>query len=98
MPINVALALKIATAAKAAFDFIKSRLNDELDNATMLQEIKDAIGQAKDQTIQFMQGLLLNELQGDVIGLMITFEAYDPFPESGGTPIPSEEERLRNLI
>jgi hypothetical protein len=98
VPIDLATAGAIAGAAKTAFDLIKSLLNDEIDSATMLRNIKNTIEQARDQIIQFMHSLLLDELQGNVIGLMITLEAYDPFPEGGGAPIPSEEERLRNLI
>lgn len=88
----------IATAAKAIFDFIVSQLEGELDNQTMLRNILNAIAEARDDILNFLESLQLNDLQGDIDGLMITFEAYDPLPEGGGDPIPSEEERLRNII
>ena len=98
MAFNVATGLAIAGLAKTAFGLAKALLSDELDHDTMLTNIKAAIEAARGQIIQFMLSLRLDDLQGDVDGLLITFQAYDPFPDGGGIPIPSEEERLRNII
>lgn len=98
MAFNITTAAAIASLAKTTFDVANALLRGELDHDTMLRNIKAAIAAARDQIIQFMLSLRLDDLQGDVDGLLITFEAYDPFPDGGGNPIPSEEERLRNVI
>lgn len=98
MAFDLATAKTIATVAKTVFDLAKALLDNELDHETMLTNIKAAIEEARTEIIQFMVGLRLDDLQGDVDGLVITFQTYDPLPNGSEVPIPSEEERLRNII
>jgi hypothetical protein len=88
MAFNVTTAAAIASLAKTVFDVTTALLRDELDHETMLRNIKAAIAAARDQIIQFMLSLRLDDLQGDVDGLLITFEAYDPIPEGAGVQFP----------
>lgn len=98
MAINPKKVKLILEFAKLAFDIVKGLLDDELSSEAMLANFKSALAKAKNEILDHIQALALADLQGDVDGLMITFDAYDPIPDGGGDPIASEEERLRNLI